>query len=83
MVFLSTSQTPSLHADSGVVRAFESDAANSVDGALSTASGTVDTAQNATLADIAFTGGLANPEIEANSGEVVYIENRRQITRNF
>ena len=74
-------QTPSLHADSGVVRAFESDAANSVDGALSTASGTVDTAQNATLADIAFTGGLANPEIEANSGEVVYIENRRQITR--
>ena len=74
-------QTPTLHADSGVVRAFESNAANSIDGAVSTASGTVDTSQSTPLADISFTGGLSSPEIEPNSGEVVYIENRRQITR--
>jgi len=74
-------QTPSLHTDGGTVRPFESNGTNKVIGASSAAEGTVDTLQNTTLADIDFTGGLASPEIEPNSGELVYIENRRQITR--
>ena len=74
-------QSPTTHTDAGVVLAFASDAANAVVGGTSTASGTVDTAQNTVLSDIGFTGGLASPEIAANSGDIVYIENRRQITR--
>jgi len=74
-------QSPDLHTHDGKVYAFASNAANAIVGASSTASGTVDTAQNAVLADISFAGGLANPEIQPNSGEIVYIENRRQITR--
>ena len=74
-------QSPSLHAVNGVVRAFVSNGSDAIVGASSTASGTVDTTENGVVSDISFTGGLANPEIEPNSGEVVYIENRRQITR--
>ena len=74
-------QSSSIHTDGGMVLAFESDASNAVVGATSTASGTVDTSQNAVLSDISFTGGLASPELEPNSGEIVYIENRREITR--
>ena len=74
-------QSAALHTHEGKVLAFESDASNAVVGVTSTASGTVDTAQNAVLSDISFTGGLATPELEPNSGEIVYIENRREITR--
>jgi len=74
-------QSSQIHADAGVVRAFTSNASNAIVGASSLASGTVDTSQNTILSDISFTGGLASPEIQPNSGEVVYIENRRQITR--
>tara|TARA_Y100000004_G_scaffold182890_1_gene230084 strand:- start:462 stop:1001 length:540 start_codon:yes stop_codon:yes gene_type:complete len=74
-------QTPSLHADGGVVRAFVSNNTDAVVGASSTASGTISNGENGIVSDIQFTGGLANPELEPNSGEVVYIENRRQITR--
>ena len=74
-------QSSSVHTDSGKVFAFESNAANAVVGGTSTASGTVDTSQDAILSDISFTGGLASPELEPNSGEIVYIENRREITR--
>jgi len=74
-------QTPSLHAHNGVVRPFVSNNTDAVVGASSTASGTISSGENGTVSDITFTGGLANPELEPNSGEVVYIENRRQITR--
>jgi len=74
-------QSASIHTDGGKVLAFESDASNAVVGSTSTASGTVDTSQNAVLSDITFTGGMATPELEPNSGEIVYIENRREITR--
>lgn len=74
-------QSASIHTDGGKVLAFESDASNAVVGSTSTASGTVDTSQNAVLSDITFTGGMAAPELEPNSGEIVYIENRREITR--
>lgn len=76
-------QTPTLHKDNGVVRAFESDAANSIDGAGSGSAGTVDVAlaDGTQLVGSIFTDGLANPEIENNSGDLIYIENRRLITR--
>ena len=74
-------QSPQLHTDGGKVLAFESNAANAVVGGTSTASGTVDTSQQVGLLDVSFTGGLSTPEIEPNSGDIVYIENRRLITR--
>ena len=74
-------QTNDAHTDQGVVRAFESNAANAITGESSTASGTVDTGYGNTLLGVTFASGLANPEIENNSGDVIYIENRRLITR--
>jgi len=74
-------QSPSVHTDNGVVRPFVSNGTDAIVGASSTASGTVSNTENGIVSDIQFTGGLASPEIEPNSGEVVYIENRRQITR--
>ena len=78
-------QTPtaSIHTDMGVVRQFESNAANTVDGLQSGSAGNVETglANGTQLVGSIFNGGLANPEIENNSGDLVYIENRRLITR--
>ena len=74
-------QTNDAHTDQGVVRAFESNAANAVTGETSAASGTVDTGYAGSLLGVTFAAGLANTEIENNSGEVIYIENRRLITR--
>ena len=74
-------QTNDAHTDQGVVRAFESNGANAVTGETSAASGTVDTGYAGSLLGVTFTAGLANTEIENNSGEVIYIENRRLITR--
>lgn len=76
-------QTPTLHKDSGVVRAFESDAANTIDGSGSGSTGTVEVAlaDGTQLVGSIFVDGLANPEIENNSGDLIYIENRRLITR--
>ena len=73
-------QSPDLHTDNGVVRAFNH-ATNNVTGATSTTARPIDGNQDTALADISFTDGKANPEIAANSGDIVYIENRRQITR--
>jgi len=74
-------QTNDAHTDQGVVRAFESNGANAVTGETSAASGTVDTGYAGSLLGVTFTAGLANTEIENNSGDVIYIENRRLITR--
>lgn len=74
-------QTNDAHTDSGVVRAFASNGANAITGALSSSSGTVNTAYAGSLLGVTFAAGLANPEIENNSGEVIYVENRRLITR--
>ena len=74
-------QTTKAHTDQGVVRAFESNGANAVSGGLSAASGTVDTGYAGSLLGKTFASGLAAPEIENNSGEVIYVENRRLITR--
>ena len=74
-------QSPDLHSDSGVVRAFESNAGNAITGTTSLTSANVDTTDNSNVLGVQFASGLANPEIAANSGEMIYVENRRLITR--
>jgi len=74
-------QTNDAHTDNGVVRAFESNGSNAVTGETSVTSGNVDTGYGQSLLGSTFSGGLANPEIENNSGSVIYVENRRLITR--
>jgi hypothetical protein len=73
-------QTTDAHTDQGVVRPFES-SGNAIGGETSTASGTVNTSYNQALLGVTFSSGLATPEIENNSGDVIYVENRRLITR--
>jgi hypothetical protein len=72
-------QSPNLHTDNGVVREF--DGGNAVVGDFSLASGNIDTTSNANLLGVSFTSGKALPEVEPNSGDMIYIENRRLITR--
>lgn len=76
-------QTPTLHKDNGVVRWFEPNASNTIDGSGSGSAGTVDVAlaDGTQLVGSIFVDGIANPEIENNSGDLIYIENRRLITR--
>ena len=74
-------QTVDAHVDQGVVRAFESNGANAISGGLSAAAGNVQTAYAGSLLGVSFTAGLASPEIKNNSGDVIYQENRRLITR--
>ena len=74
-------QTTDAHTNNGIVRAFESNGSNAVTGSLSNASGTVNTAYSSATGGVTFASGLANPEIANNSGEVIYVENRRLITR--
>ena len=76
-------QSPVVHKDNGVVKEFESDASNAITGELSLASGTVNTAfaDGTVVLGQTFNDGLSLPEIKNNSGEIIYIENRRLITR--
>jgi hypothetical protein len=74
-------QTNDAHTDQGVVRAFESNGANAISGGQSAASGNVATGYSSTSLGVTFSSGLATPEIENNSGDLIYIENRRLITR--
>jgi hypothetical protein len=74
-------QSPDLHRDLGMVRAFESNGANAITGSVSLASGNVDTGNNSSVLGVTFASGLATPEIASNSGDMIYVENRRLITR--
>lgn len=74
-------QTVDLHTDNGVVRAFESNGSNVISGQQSSAQGNVATTYDGQLEGATFVDGLANPEIANNSGDIIYIENRRLITR--
>ena len=77
-------QSPAYHRDDNeIVRDFASDAANAIVGADSATQGTVEVAlaDGTELVGVTFTDGLADPEIAANSGDLIYIENRRLITR--
>lgn len=73
-------QTPDLHAYKGIVRDFASGASPIVGGS-SGASGTVDASTNGVLLGITINNGIGLPEIEPNTGEIIYVENRRLITR--
>jgi hypothetical protein len=75
-------QTNDAHADGGVVREFEDPNTNSaqVIGEQSTAQGSITLYTNNLLGS-EFQDGIAQPDIKNNSGEVIYIENRRLITR--
>ncbi len=74
-------QTPEYHTDNGVVRAFESDASNAISGQVSLVSANVDTSYDGAVSGSTYVDGISTPEIKNNSGEVIYIENRRLITR--
>ncbi len=77
-------QSSEYHMDANyIVREFASDAANAIVGADSASQDTVDVAlaDGTELIGSVFTDGLADPEIEANTGDLIYIENRRLITR--
>ena len=50
-------------------------------GGSSSASYSVDTSISATVNGVVFAGGYASPELDRDSGEVIYVENRRAISR--
>ena len=73
-------QSPEQHTDSGIVRGFDNSAA--IIGSSSLAQGTADTGTTGTtILGVSFTSGFGTPEIEPNSGDLIYVENRRLITR--
>ena len=79
-------QSPDYHTDNGIVRAFVSDAAKLVEGQTSLITGAVETGYSTggatlPLLGLTFTNGLAVPELAKNTGDIVYVENRRLITR--
>ena len=45
------------------------------------ASGTADLAYSSTLNNTVFVAGYANPEMQPDSGDVIYVENRKPISR--
>jgi hypothetical protein len=74
-------QSPDQHLHNGAVYPFEANGAVDVGGAASAADGNVDTTYNGTLEGVTLANGLGTPEIANNSGDIIYIENRRLITR--
>ena len=74
-------QSPDQHLHNGQVYDFEANGAVDVAGASSAADGNVDTTVNGALEGVTLTNGLGTPEIKNNSGDIIYIENRRLITR--
>jgi hypothetical protein len=74
-------QHPDLHTDKGIVRPFASNASNLITGQSSLLTGQVVTTYALTFNGQSFTAGLSTPEVKFNSGEVIYIENRRLIRR--
>jgi hypothetical protein len=73
-------QTNDAHADStGIVRSFTG--SNAITGSQSGNSGTPNTSYSSALLGVTFASGYANPEIANNSGEIIYVENRKLITR--
>ena len=79
-------QEPNSHADNGVVNRFVSDASKLVVGQNSLISGNVETTYSTgggvlPLSGMTFTAGLASPEVAKYTGNIIYIENRRLITR--
>jgi hypothetical protein len=74
-------QSPDQHLHEGQVYPFEANGSVDVTGASSAADGNVDTTYNGSLEGVPLTNGLGTPQIANNSGDIIYIENRRLITR--
>ena len=88
-------QTPELHTDNGVVNSFVSDASKLVTGQTSLITGTLEVNFSSlvdpdgsgplltpgALLGMIFTNGLATPEVAKYTGDIIYVENRRLITR--
>ena len=54
---------------------------NVITGADSSATGTPSAVSSETADNITFTNGYASPELDHDSGEILYMENRAPITR--
>ena len=52
-----------------------------ITGAGSTATGVPDTSYSSSLNNTSFTAGYSNPEMQPDSGDIIYIENRKPISR--
>jgi hypothetical protein len=74
-------QSPEYHTFKGEVVLFDETTGNPVVGSVSQASGTIDNNDNSTVLGVTFANGVALPEIAPNSGDIIYVENRRLITR--
>ena len=55
--------------------------ANAISGATSGADHTPSTGTSGTTNGVVFASGYANPELVRDSGDIVYVENRRAISR--
>jgi hypothetical protein len=49
----------------------------------SVASGFTGSSENGTSLGVNFTGGLADPEINKKTGDIIYIDNRPEVERNL
>ena len=56
--------------------------ANAITGQSSSASATPDTSNSNTVNGVEFSSGYANPELQPDSGNIIYIENRKPISRS-
>jgi len=54
---------------------------STITGATSTATGVPDTSSSATVNNTVFVAGYSNPELQPDTGDVIYIENRKPISR--
>jgi len=63
----------------GNVTAFSG--ANVITGQSSSATGTPNISESGTVNNVTFTSGYAAPELQHDSGDIIYVENRTKITR--
>ena len=54
---------------------------STITGTTSNATGVPDVASSATVNNTVFVAGYANPELKPDSGDIIYIENRKPISR--
>jgi hypothetical protein len=54
---------------------------STITGAASSATGVPDVASSSTVNNTVFVAGYANPELKPDSGDIIYIENRKPISR--
>jgi len=52
-----------------------------ITGVTSSVNGTVDTNADSAINGVSFTNGLSGPELNRDSGDIIYVENRRAISR--